>query len=446
MSERPDAGEVAASEWADGAAPGDVNTVPAGKRDVGWAAGEAPPHDWFNWFWQLIFKWVGFFDSISAHVNGAIVQSEQTLDTALAFGDDGQLWEAIARATRHRAAVDAFLQDAFHPAGSGTAGMLGCACVASSIAPGVGSFIPGIKGAAGYAALCGTNTLLISLDQGRTFESAGSVTGTMNDVALFIAAGALGSAKAVTVGDAGVWYRMDYPIAAGAAGTLTTGTISGTPNLESVIWDSENSLWWGVGTGGIYKASDAGALSWTQVSATGHQNPVVITSGANQGRVLFMRPGDSTIYYTDNQSTLTAGATVTGLTNLVHKPVWDAVAGEVLFNRFQTVSKLAATTDGTSSADKIGTLDERLVPAQLGGRVCLVGVGFPNSEHTMYVAIPAGLSPTNSNDWNIRCVGGFPNITTIQDFRVAACDDFAICIFQHASNEVYVTHAMSAGA
>ena len=127
------------------------------------------------------------------------------------------------------------------------------------------------------------------------------------------AAGYPAGGAIVAVGLAGEWHRITPT-------SQTSGTISGTPDLETVFWDDVNSLWWACGPGGVYKAADAGSLSWTQVSAVDHEHGAVLDSG----RVAFWRPGDDTLYYTDSPHTsLSAGillSSTSGSVELVSDP------------------------------------------------------------------------------------------------------------------------------
>ncbi len=119
----------------------------------------------------------------------------------------------------------------------------------------------------------------------------------------------------IVVGDAGKWWRQDA-----SGGSATSGTISGTPNLTRIIWDSTNGVWWACGPGGIYRASDHTSpttLTWTQVSAVQHDEVCATPSG----RVVFYRASNSTLYYTDDMTTLVAGAT--GVTLTGKGLVWD---------------------------------------------------------------------------------------------------------------------------
>lgn len=61
--------------WADLAAPGDIIDPPASKKDVGWnTQGEKPPRGFFNWFWNLLYQWVTYFDVVADILNQGKVQ------------------------------------------------------------------------------------------------------------------------------------------------------------------------------------------------------------------------------------------------------------------------------------------------------------------------------------------------------------------------------------
>src|SRR5690554_3518136 len=53
-------------EWATD--PGaDIEEPPPGKKATGWAPLEKPPHQWFNWFFGLVFRWCAFVNDYSAN-------------------------------------------------------------------------------------------------------------------------------------------------------------------------------------------------------------------------------------------------------------------------------------------------------------------------------------------------------------------------------------------
>lgn len=53
-------------EWASD--PGaDIETPPPGKQATGWQALEKPPHQWFNWFFNLVYRWTAFLQDYAAN-------------------------------------------------------------------------------------------------------------------------------------------------------------------------------------------------------------------------------------------------------------------------------------------------------------------------------------------------------------------------------------------
>ncbi len=56
-------------EWATTAVPPDIESAPSGKIDDGWIAGEAPPHDWFNFLLKNDADWVRYLDQHQTSLN-----------------------------------------------------------------------------------------------------------------------------------------------------------------------------------------------------------------------------------------------------------------------------------------------------------------------------------------------------------------------------------------
>lgn len=77
--------------WADGTSAAIVEPT-SGKKSQGWLAQEKPPHQHFNWFWNLVSRWLTFFDDALFHEAGENGQHDE----------DGDHWEV-----RVKGAVDA---------------------------------------------------------------------------------------------------------------------------------------------------------------------------------------------------------------------------------------------------------------------------------------------------------------------------------------------------
>lgn len=158
--------------------------------------------------------------------------------------------------------------------------------------------VSGVPTPRGVVAVCGNNFFFLSKEWGENLVSQGGVVSTLNDCAARADPDTTGDGMAV--GDAGKWNYHSSTF------TNDSGTVSGTPDLDAVIWDQVNALWWAVGPGGIYKTVNE-IIAWVQVSATAHKGAAVNPAG----RVMFYRPADDIIYYTDDNSTLNAGVDLT---------------------------------------------------------------------------------------------------------------------------------------
>jgi len=156
----------------------------------------------------------------------------------------------------------------------------------------------------------------------------GSITANLTAVAMRYSG--LNTPVAVAVGSDGKWYRV-------ASGSVTgSGTIGGAPNLQEVVWDPRLQLWWAVGPGGIWKSADGASLSWSQLSATQHDRVA-----AGSSRTLFFRPSDTRLYYTDDGSALTAGATIgSAITQLL----WDPRGAQFVSGGMISANGTTATT------------------------------------------------------------------------------------------------------
>lgn len=71
--------------WANSAAAADVATPPAATQAAGWPAGLKPPHEWVNWFWQLVSQWLTYIAA------GGHPGTATWIDEAYAAVGDGEL-------------------------------------------------------------------------------------------------------------------------------------------------------------------------------------------------------------------------------------------------------------------------------------------------------------------------------------------------------------------
>ncbi len=260
-------------------------------------------------------------------------------------------------------------------------------------------------------AFCRNNLFQVSIDYGVTFVSWGALTAVLNACAC--RAGNTEQGDSMAVGDAGEWFYFSV------ANGNDSGPIGGTPDLDYVFWDETNALWWALGPGGIYKSPDVN-ISWTQITAIAHQGGAVIPS---TGRVVFFRPGDSIIYYTDDNSTLVAGADLSGISTVLANMEYDDDAGEVFIAH---ASGIQSVTDGTTAGVNatVFSTEQRLFT--MGGRVG--GTALENIIMRTTLALTA-----TATDWRsgqvtqlgegVGAVGGCPEflvwMTTTGDFYIS---------------------------
>ncbi len=178
-------------------------------------------------------------------------------------------------------------------------------------------------------------------------NSAGAATGAFTSVAGYQSIADSNNYQIfVAVSSAGVWYRA-RAAGGGNASYTGNGTIGGGPNLQKIVWDAVNARWWAVGPGGIWRAPDADTLTWTQISATQHDNVCPLPSG----RVLFYRPSDTRIYYTTDLTALVGGATVTVGAN---GWIWDSYSQVSVFASGFSADGTASTAISTAPASPAG--------------------------------------------------------------------------------------------
>lgn len=82
-------------EWATGPT-ADVQEPPPGKKAGGWQLLEKPPHQWFNWFFNLVYSWLAFLKDYAeghAHDGGVSDTSAPKVDFTdhINYGEHGEL-------------------------------------------------------------------------------------------------------------------------------------------------------------------------------------------------------------------------------------------------------------------------------------------------------------------------------------------------------------------
>jgi outer membrane protein assembly factor BamB len=72
--------------WANSAAPSDIATPPSATQAAGWLGGVKPPHEWVNWWWQLVGQWIDFVAD-TAQVFSDLTVAVDYADANLSAGD-----------------------------------------------------------------------------------------------------------------------------------------------------------------------------------------------------------------------------------------------------------------------------------------------------------------------------------------------------------------------
>jgi len=70
-------------EWIPDSDPSKIEAPSASKQNTGWLSGEKPPYQFFNWFWNLVSKWVEYLEDLT---DGLGTMSEQDADSVAITG------------------------------------------------------------------------------------------------------------------------------------------------------------------------------------------------------------------------------------------------------------------------------------------------------------------------------------------------------------------------
>jgi len=189
----------------------------------------------------------------------------------------------------------------------------------------------------------GTDCFFASYDGGENW-SADKESGTATFRAVAIQRYGDGTAVvAIAVGDGGVWRR--HTNGTGGEGN-SSGTVSGTPDLDGIFRDDVEGLWWAWGPGGVYQGDST--PSWTQVSADDYSAGGMMRNAA--GRKVFYSETNNRFEYVDGSGTsLTAGAAqATGPSGV---GIYDPALDGLLF-----AFGSAAQAVGTDGDTVLGTL------------------------------------------------------------------------------------------
>lgn len=260
--------------WALTAVPPDVESAPSGKIDTGWIAGEAPPHDWFNFLLKNDADWIRYLAAQALAL--VFFNWEQAVGT----DTDGEFEESLG--------------------GTGI-----------DIRGGDYDVNSGLWVVAGNTDGCN-----ISKDDGRNFEPFG--TGMASAVGLQdIAVG--GSSSAVAVGSSATMYQR-ASLVSGSWGTVTA---PGSPvALSSIVYDDFNDRHVVVGEEAavepyVATADDATGTAFTDRSAAlpagfdalGLESLAVNKSGVvvacpRLAHTKLARSGDGGVTWVESTSTL----------------------------------------------------------------------------------------------------------------------------------------------
>ncbi len=70
-------------EWIPDSDPSKIEAPSASKQNTGWLSGEKPPYQFFNWFWNLVSKWIEYLEDFT---DGLGTMSEQDSDSVAITG------------------------------------------------------------------------------------------------------------------------------------------------------------------------------------------------------------------------------------------------------------------------------------------------------------------------------------------------------------------------
>ena len=70
-------------EWIPDSDPSKIEAPSASKQNTGWLSGEKPPYQFFNWFWNLVSKWVEYLEDFT---DGLGTMSTQDADSVAITG------------------------------------------------------------------------------------------------------------------------------------------------------------------------------------------------------------------------------------------------------------------------------------------------------------------------------------------------------------------------
>ncbi len=94
--------------WATGAG-AELSTPPTASQSNGWVAGLKPPHEWFNWWMNLVYQWLSYFDdTVSIWDDLAEAAAELSVgDSGVVFEDDNDVGPGTTTESKNTAVASA---------------------------------------------------------------------------------------------------------------------------------------------------------------------------------------------------------------------------------------------------------------------------------------------------------------------------------------------------
>lgn len=297
--ERP----AVAPEWATTAAPGDRDSAPGDKINSGWAAGEAPPHNWFNFLIKNAADWIRYLDTVS--------QGLATLN-----------WEQAV--------------------GEGTDGVF------TNGTPKGGDYDP----ISGYWLLAGlSDGCWISTDDARTFVD---FSGGMASAIVLRDCAVGGTSSAVCAGSSATVYQRATIL----SGTWGTVTLPGSPTvIHNVLYDTANTRYivLGAESGEPYAATSDNATGtvFTERSAslpTAFDGGSIGSAAVNDNGIVVaaLSAADTALAFSTDGG-LTYSESTTALVSGVYDIAWSAELD--LFVAVRTDSTANNNTYTSSNGD-----------------------------------------------------------------------------------------------
>lgn len=256
-------------------------------------------------------------------------------------------------------------------------------------------------------------------------SSVGSVTGNLRAVAI------RKGFEAIAVGDAGAsWSDLFLNGAHSLDGNASA--IPDAPNLDEIIYDKYNDVYWATGNDGIYiLASPFDLSTWSRVTNVGYKYPVATPSN----RVYFVRRDNGKIRFVNSALDLTFHEGPAQDEAYVCPPVYDEVIGAAVYCSNTSVYKLVETPSLTRSVLATMPADGNKALVKLRGRACIRQQLVRNfaAEHVFAVHTGTGAAWIVSNPQTLFNTAGT---------KVAGCNEQVV--MSNGSDGLYVSERLIA--